>query len=57
MEAELHPDVDRIGSKGTDYTLALDVAITLVMRLEKVHIFPTPVHNIHDPFANCSSRN
>ena len=57
MEAELHPDIERIWFKGTEYTIALDVATTLVMRQEKVHNYTTPVHNIHGPFANCSSRN
>ena len=40
MEAELHPGVDRIISKGTVYTLALDVATTLVLRLEQFNIYP-----------------
>ena len=40
VEAELHQGVDRILSKGTVYTLALDVATTLVLRLEQVNIYP-----------------
>ena len=40
MEAELHPGVDRICSKGTVYTLALDVATTLVPWLEQFNIYP-----------------
>ena len=40
METELHPGVDRILSKGTVYTLALDVATTLVLRLEQFNIYP-----------------
>ena len=40
MEAELHTDVVRILSKGTVYTLALDMAATLVLRLEQLNIYP-----------------
>ena len=40
VEAELHPGVDRILSIGTVYTLALDVATTLVRRLEHFNIYP-----------------
>ena len=40
MEAELQPGVDRILSKGTEYTHALDVATTLVLKLEQFNIYP-----------------